>query len=76
MMASADEYRFNPDRKYQGLALLVVNYTSGRHVRSGSKKDVKYLKKTFKRLGFKVALFENLTTQKFDRVLNKCEYWK
>ncbi|XP_048767912.2 uncharacterized protein LOC125674710 isoform X2 [Ostrea edulis] len=71
MMNSDDEYKFNPERKYQGLALVVVNFTSGPDKRIGSENDVKYLKKTFKRLGFKVVLKKDVSRRKFTDILYK-----
>lgn len=75
-MNSDDEYKFNPERKYQGLALVVVNFTSGPDKRIGSENDVKYLKKTFKRLGFKVVLKKDVSRRKFTDILYKCKYIK
>ncbi|XP_062584995.1 uncharacterized protein LOC134246643 [Saccostrea cucullata] len=65
-----DRYPFHVSRKYQGIALVISNFTSGPHKRRGANKDLKYMKKTFKRLGFKVDCHENLTTSKFVSLLN------
>ncbi|XP_061176802.1 uncharacterized protein LOC133185525 isoform X2 [Saccostrea echinata] len=69
------EYQFNPSRKYQGLALVITNFTKPGPgpllERGGAKIDVKYMKKTFKRLGFKVVSYENVYTSDFERILSE-----
>ncbi|XP_062601338.1 uncharacterized protein LOC134263050 isoform X2 [Saccostrea cucullata] len=69
------EYQFNPSRQYQGLALVITNFTKpGRGPlleRGGAKLDVKYMKKTFKRLGFQVVSYENVYTSDFELILSE-----
>ncbi|XP_061176327.1 uncharacterized protein LOC133185241 [Saccostrea echinata] len=65
-----DRYPFKVNRRYQGIALVISNFTSGPYMRKGADIDLKYMKKTFKRLGFKVDCHENLTTSKFVSLLN------
>ncbi|XP_061177371.1 uncharacterized protein LOC133186111 [Saccostrea echinata] len=67
-------YKFNTTRKYQGLALVITNFTKDNGPlleRGGAKIDVKYMKKTFKRLGFKVVSYKNLCTSDFEKVLSE-----
>ncbi|XP_062566757.1 uncharacterized protein LOC134229067 isoform X2 [Saccostrea cucullata] len=66
-MMDSDEYKFRPDRKFQGLAVVIVNFTEER---SGSKEDITYMKRTFEILGFKVKFYENLSKRKFIEVIN------
>ncbi|XP_061177002.1 caspase-1-like [Saccostrea echinata] len=68
MMDSGDEYHFRPYRKYQGLAVVIVNFTKER---SGSKEDITKLRETFEILGFKVKIYKDLTKEKFDKKVNK-----
>ncbi|XP_048765196.2 uncharacterized protein LOC125673006 isoform X2 [Ostrea edulis] len=63
-------YKFEDKRRYQGLALVIANFTKGPHKRNGAEQDLKYMKKTFKRLGFKVFYEENVTTPEFLSLLN------
>ncbi|XP_062575353.1 uncharacterized protein LOC134237268 [Saccostrea cucullata] len=65
-----DRYPFGVSRRYQGIALVISNFTSGPHKRKGANIDLKYMKKTFKRLGFKVDCHENLTASEFLSLLN------
>ena len=67
-------YRFNPDRKHQGLAVVIVNFTTGEYKRNGAENDLKYMKKTFKRLGFKVECHTDVKRRKMKRLLEHCKY--
>nr|XP_034331079.1 uncharacterized protein LOC105339898 isoform X2 [Crassostrea gigas] len=67
-----DFYQFDPERTHQGLALVISNFTVGRRKRKGAEADLKYMKKTFKRLGFKVDCHENVKGSELVSILNKC----
>jgi hypothetical protein len=67
-------YKFDDNRRYQGLALVIANFTEGPHKRNGAEQDLKYMKKTFKRLGFKVFCYENVTGPDFVTLMNHCKY--
>ncbi|XP_061177099.1 uncharacterized protein LOC133185825 [Saccostrea echinata] len=67
MMDSGDEYKFRPNREYQGLAVVIVNFTEERR---GSKEDITYMTRTFEVLGFKVKLYKNLSKRRFIEVIN------
>ena len=69
-----DIYSFDPDREHQGLAVVIVNFITGKHKRSGAENDLKYMKKTFKRLGFKVECYTDVKTPKMKRLLENCKY--
>lgn len=68
-----DFYQFDPERTHQGLALVISNFTVGRRKRKGAEADLKYMKKTFKRLGFKVDCHENVKGSELVSILNKCK---
>eukprot|EP00105_Crassostrea_gigas_P042057 XP_019926205.1 PREDICTED: uncharacterized protein LOC105336315 isoform X2 [Crassostrea gigas] len=70
MDADKDTYQFHPERTHQGLALVIANFTEGEDRREGADSDLKYMKKTFKRLGFKVDCHENVTKSDLDSLLN------
>lgn len=70
-----DIYQFDPERTHQGLALVISNFTEGGRKREGSEADLKYMKKTFKRLGFKVDCHENVKGSEIVSLLNKCKYF-
>ena len=69
-----DIYSFDPDREHQGLAVVIVNFTTGKHKRSGAENDLKYMKKTFKRLGFKVKYHTDVEKPDMQRLLEQCKY--
>lgn len=73
MDSEADVYQFDPERTHQGLALVIANFTDGKHKRKGAKADLKYMKKTFKRLGFKVDCHENVKSSEIVSLLNDCK---
>lgn len=75
MGAEEDIYQFDPERIHQGLALVIANFTEGRDKREGAESDLKYMKKTFKRLGFKVDCHENVKKSDLDLLLNGCKYF-
>lgn len=75
MDAEGDIYYFNPERTHQGLAVVIDNFTEGKDKREGTESDLKYMKKTFKRLGFKVDCHENVTKSDLDSLLNGCKYF-
>ena len=64
-----DIYRF--DREHQGLAVVIVNFVNER---KGADNDVNYMKKTFKRLGFKVECHTDVTKSKMEELLEECKY--
>ena len=43
-----DIYTFDADREHQGLAVVIVNFTTGNHERKGAENDLQYMKETFK----------------------------
>ncbi|XP_062566752.1 uncharacterized protein LOC134229066 [Saccostrea cucullata] len=67
-MMDSDEYKFRPNRKYQGLAVVVVNFTKER---SGSVQEIMHLRITFELLGFKVKIYTDLTKKEFNKVVVK-----
>ena len=69
-----DIYKFDADREHQGLAVIIVNFTTGEHERKGAENDLKYMKKTFKRLGFKVEWHKDVRKPAMERLLDKCKY--
>ena len=69
-----DIYKFDADREHQGLAVIIVNFTTGRHKRNGAENDLKYMKKTFKRLGFKVECHTDVRKPEMQRLLEQCKY--
>lgn len=73
MDADKDTYQFHPERTHQGLALVIANFTEGEDRRGGADSDLKYMKKTFKRLGFKVDCHENVKGSELVSILNKCK---
>uniref|UniRef100_A0A8W8J570 Uncharacterized protein n=1 Tax=Magallana gigas TaxID=29159 RepID=A0A8W8J570_MAGGI len=72
MDADKDTYQFHPERTHQGLALVIANFTEGEDRRGGADSDLKYMKKTFKRLGFKVDCHKNVTKSDLVSLLNGC----
>ena len=69
-----DIYKFDADREHQGLAVVIVNFTRGKYKRKGAENDFKYMKKTFKRLGFKVECHKDVRKPDMQRLLEQCKY--
>ncbi|XP_022294676.2 uncharacterized protein LOC111104825 [Crassostrea virginica] len=66
-----DIYKFDADREHQGLAIVIVNFTHGKYERKGAENDLKYMKKTFKRLGFKVECHKDVRKPDMQRLLEQ-----
>lgn len=69
-MIKEDRY-FDPDVTWKGLAVVITNFLSGKHIRSGADKDKHYMKESFKRLGFEVFSYKDVTTSKLTELLNE-----
>ena len=69
-----DIYRFDPDREHQGLAVVIVNFTTGGEKRDGAELDLNYMKETFERLGFIVECHRDKTKPEMEKLLNDCKY--
>ena len=69
-----DIYKFDADREHQGLAVIIVNFTTGEHKRNGAKNDLRNMKKTFKRLGFKVKCHTDVPKPKMQALLEHCKH--
>ena len=69
-----DIYTFDADREHQGLAVVIVNFTTGNHERKGAENDLQYMKETFKRLGFKVEFHTDVNTGDMKRLLEQCKH--
>ena len=69
-----DIYKFDDDREHQGLAVVIVNFTTGKRKRKGAENDLKYMKKTFKRLGSKVECHKDVRKPAMESPLDKCKY--
>ena len=69
-----DIYKFDDEREHQGLAVVIVNFTTGKRKRKGAENDLKYMKKTFKRLGFKVECHTDVRKPEMQRLLEQCKY--
>nr|XP_022294681.1 uncharacterized protein LOC111104827 isoform X2 [Crassostrea virginica] len=63
-------YRFDPDREHQGLAVVIVNFTTGGEKRDGAELDLNYMKETFERLGFIVECHRDKTKPEMEKLLN------
>lgn len=72
MDSQEDIYDFDPNRKHQGLAVVIVNFTTGIDKREASENDLKYMKKTFKRLGFKVECHKDVKASEMKELLEGC----
>lgn len=76
MTVSKDDSEYKMYHKYRGIAVILNHETfdmEGIPVRKGTEKDVKALKTSLKKLGFRVHIYNDLTDTGIVAVLKKGE---
>lgn len=64
----------SPKRTCQGLALVITNYACGKDIRPGADYDHKNMEESFKRLGFEVRCYKDVTKSNLTDLLDECKY--
>lgn len=63
----------SPKRTCQGLALVITNYECGKDIRHGADYDHKNMEESFKRLGFEVRCYKDVTKSNLTDLLDECK---